>query len=162
LIPDPGKIIMKVALIILALFSIAKTTICQSLPNSGFEDWHFSNGVMNPQYWDTPNEASYILVEAGNGLQGGSAVQLNVIWDEVIKSYVAGGLSLSYSDTFTKAKFLTGYYKAQSNTYDSLNINIKLFSKNLLCCISSIKLGGNNNIWDPFSIQLNQVGILCY
>jgi len=145
---------------IIILLLLAKTLMCQSLPNNGFEDWHISKGVMNPIFWDTENEIDFILVEKAEGYKSDYAAQLNVIWDEVIKSYSAATLSL-FEDSFKgHINSLLGYYKGRAGGNDSLMILIKQVNENEVVRMGMKTFESTENQWKEFTVNLKSISDL--
>lgn len=135
------------------LVIITKTLWCQSLPNAGFEDWHTSYNVLNPDAWETSNEPSLITVERVKGYSGEYAAQINVLWDEVVKSFSESSLSLHYSFDFPDhLQALSGFYKGESGTFDSLVVMTKLFKGDQLIQMGFQMLGDSNGEWLSFHL----------
>jgi len=130
--------------------------MAQNIPNGDFEIWTFnSNGMPQPQFWETQNEFEIIYVESMPGYKGNHAACINVQWDNMLKKYSGGSLNTSFNITQgIKYLLFEGYIKGNPDNIDSLNIEIKFFHNKKLVGKGETKILDHTNNWKQFAIQI--------
>jgi len=136
---------------------LANKNQSQNIPNGGFEQWRMNDSeILEPSYWETQNEPGLNFVERSKGHTGNFSVKLKVVWDEVIKSFAGG--SINTVENFAideRYDTLSCFYQGNMNGNDSLNINIKLFSKGKLIGFGSEYTVKACDYWKQLFVPIN-------
>ena len=149
--------IKAIVTVILILCNCQIKTSAQNITNGSFENWTYNtNGMSEPENWETQNEPELIFVESAEGHTGLYSACLNVVWDNMFNKFTGPSMN-TVEDISANSKFecLTGFCKGSSNNTDSLKINISLYSKNKLVGVGSSGFIQTANQWTQFAVSIN-------
>jgi hypothetical protein len=122
-----------------------------------FEEWELNGfNISEPNGWTTQNETDLIYVEQVQGHSGMYAACLNVIWDPMTQALTGAILSKQLTIKEEKPiKSIQGYFSSQAFGSDSLHIKFEVFSGEYIVGSAFIALGGGNQEWRKFSVDLD-------
>ena len=86
--------IKAIVTVILILCNCQIKTSAQNITNGSFENWTYNtNGMSEPENWETQNEPELIFVESAEGHTGLYSACLNVVWDNMFNKFTGPSMN---------------------------------------------------------------------
>ena len=149
---------MKTYLLIYIIIIICQIRVfAQNIPNGNFEKWITGNtATLEPLNWETQNEQGLFYVERAVGHKSSYSAKLNVVWDNVIKTFT--GAALTTEENFSvnfRFDTLTGFFKGNINDTDTLKINVRMYIKGKIIGFGTFFTNSYTDKWTQFKIKIN-------